>query len=142
MKYKKYTLLEALALMKKGKKVCMTEGHDHPTGSYFTIQSIYFIQHNGDGTVYRKSTGMFIDWIDGKKKWVIKKNYDGLRHHTTIEEIQKKEKLQRIANYDNSITKKSFFREEIKVKLWIFLLMWFALMFAAFTNIVILMRIF
>lgn len=71
MKWKKYDFLEAVALMKKGKKMSMTEGHVHRTGYYMTIDDGRFVEHNGDGSLYNKDIKFFPDWIDGKRKWVI-----------------------------------------------------------------------
>ena len=119
--YKKYTLLESLKLMKKGKKMCMSEGLDHDTGYYFVIESIYLIQHNGDGSVYNKTTGVSLGWIDNKRKWVIKKNYDGLNHHITLEEIERKELLKR-QNYVSKDEKKIGFYDFMIRWGWIYII--------------------
>lgn len=116
MRTKKYTFLEALELMKKGKKMCMSKGHDHRTGYYFVIESIYFIEHNGDGTIYSKMTGVPLNWIDNKRKWIIKTNYEGLIHHITLKEEEKQEKREREARYERIKNEKTYtiFGWEIK----------------------------
>ena len=75
---KKYNFLEAVALMKKGKKMSMNKGLVHSTGYYFTIGGMdkypeikVFVEHNGDGSIYDKDVKFPPDWIDSKRSWVI-----------------------------------------------------------------------
>jgi hypothetical protein len=77
-RYKKYNFLEAVALMKKGKKMSMSQGLVHRTGYYITIEDLkgykglpVFVEHNGDGSIYNGDLKWPVDWIDGQRKWVI-----------------------------------------------------------------------
>ena len=68
-----YTTQEAISLMKRGKFMCMGEGHIHSAGYFYEYLNEKFIEHNGDGSIYRNDVDMNrrLDEYKKKKFWVI-----------------------------------------------------------------------